>query len=250
MTRLEYSAFDPIFWLHHTNVDRLYAIWMAINPGKLMAPLAHESGTMSIPSGNNDNTDTPLWPFTSDATGTVYTSSSIYELSTFGYTYPEIGDWSQTVESLRSNVTAQVNAKYDPNSIFRNAPSVRRRDGFMPGQETVEWSVSISVSKFGLAGAHFAIRLFLGTVPSNPQDWATCDSGLGSMQIMPPVMQNGTSKPTIIVYDEFSLTKAIVDAGHNAGDIEACKKYLKDSLQWRVQKVKFPYPLKLVIELY
>lgn len=237
MTRLEYSAFDPIFWLHHTNVDRLYAIWMAMNPGKIMTPLAHEGGTMSIPSGNNDNTDTSLWPFTSDSAGTVYTSSSAYELSTFGYTYPEIGDWSQSPENLKNNVTAQVNAKYDPNSIFRNAPSLRPRDTFRPGQETVEWSVSISVSKFDLAGTHFAIRLFLGTVPSNPQDWPTCDPGLGSMQIMPPVIKNSTGMPAIIVHDEFSLTKAIVEAGHNVSDVGAVKQYLKDSLQWRAQKV-------------
>lgn len=27
------SAFDPIFYLHHCNVDRLFALWSAINPG-------------------------------------------------------------------------------------------------------------------------------------------------------------------------------------------------------------------------
>jgi hypothetical protein len=28
----EYAAFDPIFWLRHTNIDRIFAIWQALNP--------------------------------------------------------------------------------------------------------------------------------------------------------------------------------------------------------------------------
>lgn len=32
MSELDYSAFDPVFWLHHANVDRLFAIWQALNP--------------------------------------------------------------------------------------------------------------------------------------------------------------------------------------------------------------------------
>ena len=31
MTYLWWSAFDPIFWLHHMNVERLFAMWQATN---------------------------------------------------------------------------------------------------------------------------------------------------------------------------------------------------------------------------
>lgn len=31
MTYLDYSAFDPIFWLHHTMLDRCFALWQAVN---------------------------------------------------------------------------------------------------------------------------------------------------------------------------------------------------------------------------
>ena len=30
MTTLHYSAFDPIFYLHHSSVDRLWAIWQKL----------------------------------------------------------------------------------------------------------------------------------------------------------------------------------------------------------------------------
>ena len=32
--QLDYSAFDPVFWLHHTNIDRLFSIWQAIYPDR------------------------------------------------------------------------------------------------------------------------------------------------------------------------------------------------------------------------
>lgn len=27
-----YAAFDPIFWLHHCNVDRIFALWQVLSP--------------------------------------------------------------------------------------------------------------------------------------------------------------------------------------------------------------------------
>ena len=30
MSTLGYSAFDPIFYLHHSNVDRLWAVWQKL----------------------------------------------------------------------------------------------------------------------------------------------------------------------------------------------------------------------------
>jgi tyrosinase len=30
LSTLEYSAFDPLFFLHHSNVDRIFAIWQEL----------------------------------------------------------------------------------------------------------------------------------------------------------------------------------------------------------------------------
>ena len=32
MTAPTYTAFDPIFWGHHSNVDRLWAEWQKLHP--------------------------------------------------------------------------------------------------------------------------------------------------------------------------------------------------------------------------
>ncbi|KUI74465.1 Tyrosinase [Cytospora mali] len=34
MAEVPVAAFDPIFWLHHSNIDRLNAIWQSLNPEK------------------------------------------------------------------------------------------------------------------------------------------------------------------------------------------------------------------------
>ncbi|CAG8976243.1 hypothetical protein HYALB_00009418 [Hymenoscyphus albidus] len=240
----EYSAFDPIFWVFHCNIDRLYAIWMAMNPGNLMTPIGGEAGTMSIPFGNIDSTDTPLYPFTANAQGSVYTSAAAYQYSIFGYSWPEIEDWNQTPEALRANVTAQVNAKYDPNGVFSNpppaAPATRRRyntPSRTAGEETKEWAVSIEVNKYELKGAYFVISIFVGCVPEDPAEWPFTDTRVDSMHLMPPPLKNITDWPFMPVYDEISLTKVVENADIDVGDAVAVKQYLKENLDWRVQKL-------------
>ncbi len=37
MTSVDYAGFDPVFWLHHANVDRLWANWQIISAGTMSA---------------------------------------------------------------------------------------------------------------------------------------------------------------------------------------------------------------------
>jgi tyrosinase len=39
MTYLDYSAFDPLFMLHHAMVDRVFAIWQALHPDSYIEPM-------------------------------------------------------------------------------------------------------------------------------------------------------------------------------------------------------------------
>jgi tyrosinase len=41
----EVAAFDPVFWLHHANVDRLFAMWQALNPDSYITPTANAYGS-------------------------------------------------------------------------------------------------------------------------------------------------------------------------------------------------------------
>ena len=39
------AAFDPIFWLHHCQVDRLLALWQAVYPTTYVSPGPDMTGT-------------------------------------------------------------------------------------------------------------------------------------------------------------------------------------------------------------
>lgn len=88
--QLEYSAFDPVFWLHHCNVDRLFAIWQAIYPNSWIEPEETEVETATIKSGDILTGETPLKPFHKNAAGDFWTSTTSRDVAAFGYTYPEI----------------------------------------------------------------------------------------------------------------------------------------------------------------
>ncbi|CAG8980482.1 hypothetical protein HYALB_00013118, partial [Hymenoscyphus albidus] len=66
------AAFDPIFWLHHCNIDRILAIYQALYPDKW--PRATDA------SAN-------LYPFQKD-TSKFWTSNDVKDWTTLGYAIP------------------------------------------------------------------------------------------------------------------------------------------------------------------
>lgn len=105
---------DPIFWLHHANCDRLFAIWQAIYPNSWFdAPqsqLPDERGTWSIPAGTRETPQTPLTPFHKDVRGGTYNSQEIRDWTIFGSSYPELQPWLPQY---------QTNGQFNP-TLYRN----------------------------------------------------------------------------------------------------------------------------------
>ena len=113
MAVIPYSGFDPIFWLHHANVDRLVAIWQAIYPGSFVTPQTNQYGTYTEAPGASENILTPLTPFYNNG-GTFHTSATARYTRHFGYTYPEVMDWGVNATQLSSNVRRNLNMLYNP----------------------------------------------------------------------------------------------------------------------------------------
>lgn len=93
MSSIKTSAFDPIFWLHHTNIDRLYAIWQALHEDDhkeetFVTTQSAGRGSFAVLPGDKEGIDTPLYPFR-DTESSWYTSRKVKRTEPFGYAYPE-----------------------------------------------------------------------------------------------------------------------------------------------------------------
>jgi tyrosinase len=160
MTYLDVAAFDPIFWLHHFNIDRLLAMLQLITPntyvanGNVMRPMAQWN------QGEPKNRYTPLKPFTKDAAGNYYTSQDVYETRTLGYYYPETSSntYDQVVRSINSLYGAGVRSmsKRD-NDVSETGQYLGR-----PLKEGEYHTVlSVTADKYALAGS-YTVHCFVG----------------------------------------------------------------------------------------
>ncbi|MBV7333036.1 tyrosinase family protein [Chloroflexi bacterium TSY] len=75
MTDNRVTAFDPIFWSHHCNVDRLWAVWQEQNPGI-----------------NPEDVEAPLPPWPLSVKDTLSIKKLGYEYMKDTYFYPTVND--------------------------------------------------------------------------------------------------------------------------------------------------------------
>eukprot|EP00798_Chlamydomonas_sp_ICE-L_P014955 gene14955-21011_t len=91
MGSLGTAGLDMIFFLHHTNVDRLLALWQAFRPGQFVIPLESTSGSYMYDKGQPLDSTSPLYPFLHpDNSGRMYSSIDVVSTERLGYTYPEL----------------------------------------------------------------------------------------------------------------------------------------------------------------
>jgi len=113
------SAFDPAFWLHHAMVDRCFAIWQALYPDQYMDAVHELAGTFTVEPGAIENASSPLTPFHSDSAGDFWTPDSSRNLTTFGYTYPEL----QNAKNV-SDVVEAITDLYGPSTTLSQRRSL------------------------------------------------------------------------------------------------------------------------------
>lgn len=74
---------DPVFWLHHCNIDRLWARWQKKFPTQ---PYRPSSGG---PAGHNLND--PMWPWAGEPTPP--TPARVLNHRNLGYQYDDESTW-------------------------------------------------------------------------------------------------------------------------------------------------------------
>lgn len=77
------SPNDPVFWLHHCNLDRIWAQWQRRNPTHGYLP------SSGAPAGHNLND--PMWPWSSEPSPP--TPASVLDYRSLGYSYDDEASW-------------------------------------------------------------------------------------------------------------------------------------------------------------
>ena len=120
--------------LHHTNVDRLWALWQSIRPqeANFSSPYPGKSRWQS-PNGTEITYQSPLHPFYKDI-GTFHSPESAVSIANFGYSYEGLEYWEKSSSEMQSSVSRIINELYGPR--FPDASEYWSRDG-AAGQEAI-----------------------------------------------------------------------------------------------------------------
>lgn len=250
------AAYDPLFMLHHTNVDRLLALWQALHPEAW------------ISESDGEKTLNPFWK-TNDAFHRSV-DEPVRNFVEFGATYPEfVGLENSSPDEKKQIIQGKVDALYNPQNVSpginvlpapvdddaRVAPpdvaSTAPADvarvapanvaGAAPADTSrIVWFVRIRVKKFQL-NKTFKILVFLGPVPDDPTKWISSPNLVGSHSVFvnsaPKSCANCTDNLNVINEGFIDLNAALKQRGYeNKSDAEI-EGFIRDQIHWRIRKV-------------
>jgi len=231
---LDLSAFDPVFWLHHCNVDRQFAMWQVINPNAYVGNGIITQNMWQWNAGEMKNAYTPLKPFTKDTKGTYYTSADIRKTTVLNYYYPETKSGA-TASSVRS----AVNSLYGPNSVSRFRRDISGRSEKYEGRPIragdYEYLLTVNCHKFAFDGS-YNILAFLGNVSdSDPQAWYEAPNLIGMNGVL---AMKGMGNSSVEIEGCIPITTTL-QGKVASGELEDLSPYhvstyLKQHLTWRV----------------
>lgn len=254
MYYLSTAAFDPVFWLHHANTDRLFALWQTLHPQQYGASQVAPHNTWTIAQGSTQNKNSPLAPFAKDSSGNFWTTADVQKWdTTFHYTYPEYAN----SDGSKSAISAAVKKLYGPGATQTSAK--KRSVAASPGGNTTgsatgnatvsnsttpfianngslyEYVANIQTPRYSLNGSYY-IFLFMGQPESeNPDTWLYDSNLVGPMGVL---AQDGMPMSNVTVAGSVPLTRVLTDRC-NAGDLPdlteaTVNPYLKKQLSWRI----------------
>lgn len=263
MYDLNWSAFDPAFMLHHTNVDRLIALWQAIYPNSSIFDVVDYASALYGLAAGNVSADTPLKPFhvpagSFDGVDGFHTSRSVRDIAVLGYTYPELqvsggddDDNNGTAAPLSPDELAE-HVRFKVNSLYSSVPTTAgnasearrlrlkaRSSSSSPLPRPVAtrktWSVAISVDR-----AEVPLPATIGCYLVSDGD-AARDAGrenAGRMSLL-AIPASGVTH-SIIPLDR-ALGAAARGVGLNLDDSEEVAMYLNRTLKFEMLNVSLSF---------
>ncbi|GAM85668.1 hypothetical protein ANO11243_036750 [Dothideomycetidae sp. 11243] len=230
MTYLDYSAFDPIFWLHHTNIDRLWDMWSTVNPNTYVQQANAKGSTFTYPAGTSIDSNFGLVPWSKDGNRNLYTSNDVRSTSNFGYTYPE------TNGASAASVRSAVNNLYGSSNGGNSKRSLTERDN----GKKYHYIANIVSQKFQMNGS-YAVYMFLGQPGDDASAWPTSSSLIGTHGVAANLADEqgtGMSSMDLPITGTIPLTTTLLEkvASGELADMHpvTVEPYLQQNLQWRI----------------
>ncbi|KAJ3499090.1 hypothetical protein NLG97_g624 [Lecanicillium saksenae] len=113
------SGFDPLFMLHHANVDRLWAYWQYIHPDQaIFTNSYYGQSRYATPQGTTITPDSPLEPFFGSQTR-MLTTRAVASLNGMGYSYERLQYWNMSGADLTTAARALINETYGNRSLAK-----------------------------------------------------------------------------------------------------------------------------------
>lgn len=217
------AAFDPGFYFHHANVDRMLALFERLHPETWVTPHQQNGiGTWTIQPNSVQDANSPLTPFRRNARGDYHTSATVRNFETLKYTYPELVD-----KPSNATLIARINQMYQ---VPMTDPFKHKRQETAPplaisAEEPRAYLCSIEAPK--IAGT-YKVELLLG------------EDAVGGATVMSALPTKLKSKASVPLTN--SLKKKFDDGEIDSLDKEKVVEYLKENLHWRVQQGDLDVP--------
>ncbi|CAG8795097.1 13519_t:CDS:2 [Dentiscutata erythropus] len=188
MTYVDITAFDPLFYFHHINCDRLFALWQGVFPDSWVPQNINGNGTYTEGMNYVVNEYTDLEPFRKSETE-FWRSSDVRDITKLGYTYLEL-------EKFRGK---------DPNVLQNYLLELYKPD---PHYGT-RFFVKVTIERGKLVGP-YAIRVFVDLPSANAATPVTSPHFAGFVAMWQSTLKH---KKNSFVVGTVDITAAMVRLG-------------------------------------
>ncbi|KIY67701.1 Di-copper centre-containing protein [Cylindrobasidium torrendii FP15055 ss-10] len=219
------AGFDPIFYLHHSNVDRMIALWSALNPGVWVSQDTEPVGTWTIQANSPIGVASDLTPFWRTNT-TYWNSNDVLTTAVGGYTYPDFNGLSMSASAAetQSAIVARVEELYGR----------ERRNTVADDTLVWDWQARVSFNPQEY-GSSYEVMIFVGDVPTDSTQWYDSDSYVGSRYAWANSLMTEEPELHVETSGYIPLTDAL--SAHNLTSLapDDVTPYVGQALSWGVQ---------------
>ncbi|WPH01836.1 Hypothetical protein R9X50_00469000 [Acrodontium crateriforme] len=153
MAYLPVAAFDPAFWVHHANVDRILALWQGVygnEYGDGSQPIGYPTWTNEVHAVQDANS--PLTPFFRNSNGDFHTTNSVKNWKDLNYDYPEF----MATDGSQQAIENVIAAYYGPSaSLTAGSIQVPKSNSNSSAQITSSQSNAITSTAMGYNATTF-----------------------------------------------------------------------------------------------